>query len=78
MAMARSQKHVSHFAGCPWYTYWSLTDTWDKNTILVDAPVQFYWGGTGLAATAKCADTDVAAEIIKSCTCDKDFHDKHL
>lgn len=61
------------FAGCPWYTYWSLTDTWDKNTILVDAPVQFYWGGTGLAATAKCADTDVAAEIIKSCTCDKDF-----
>lgn len=61
------------YAGCPWYTYWSLTDTWNNNTILVDAPVQFYWGGTGLAATAECADTEVAAEIIRSCTCDADF-----
>lgn len=61
------------FAGCPWYTYWCLTDTWDKNTILVDAPVQFYWGGTGLAATAECSDKDVAAEIIKACTCDAEF-----
>jgi hypothetical protein len=61
------------FAGCPWYTYWCLTDTWDNNTILVDAPEQFYWGGTGLAATTGCSDTSIAAEIIKACTCDADF-----
>lgn len=61
------------FSGCPWYTYWCLTDTWNNNTILVDAPVQFYWGGTGLAATAECSDKDVAAQIIKACTCDAEF-----
>lgn len=64
------------YVGCPWYTYWSLTDTWSGNTILVDAPNDFYWGGTGLAATANCADKDVAAEIIKSCTTDADFMTK--
>ncbi len=61
------------YCGCPWYTYWSLTDTWNGNTILVDAPVQFYWGGTGLAATVGCSDTETAAQIIKACTCDADF-----
>lgn len=64
------------FAGCPWYTYWCLTDTWNENTILVDAPVQFYWGGTGLAATAECSDTDLAATIIKECTCNAEFMTK--
>jgi hypothetical protein len=61
------------YCGCPWYTYWCLTDTWNDNTILVDAPLQFYWGGTGLAATVECSDTELAAEIIRSCTCDADF-----
>ncbi len=61
------------YCGCPWYTYWSLTDTWDGNTILVDAPIQFYWGGTGIAATTECSDTDAAAEIIELCTTDADF-----
>ncbi|MCR4706083.1 MAG: hypothetical protein K5641_08475 [Lachnospiraceae bacterium] len=61
------------FCGCPWYTYWCLTDKWNGNTILVDAPVQYYWGGTGLAATAGCSDKDMAGQIIKDCTCDKDF-----
>lgn len=42
------------FAGCPWYTYWSLTDTWDKNTILVDAPVQFYWAVPDLQQPQMC------------------------
>ena len=64
---------VIAYCGCPWYTYWSLTDTWNGNTILVDAPVDFYWGGTGLAATVGCSDTEVAATIIKTCTCDADF-----
>ena len=61
------------YCGCPWYTYWSLTDTWEANTILVQGPAQFYWGGTGLAATVGCSDTEMAGELLKAMTCDKDF-----
>lgn len=57
------------FAGCPWYTYWCLTDTWKNNTILVQGPAQFYWGGTGLAATVGCSDKAAAGTIIKALTC---------
>ncbi len=68
-----NQEAAICYCGCPWYTYWSLTDTWTDNTILVDAPIQFYWGGTGIAATVGCSDTDAAAEIIDLCTTDADF-----
>lgn len=61
------------YCGCPWFTYWSLKDTWKENTILVNAPEQFFWGGTGLAATAGCSDKEMAGTIIKEFTCDKDF-----
>ncbi len=64
---------VLAYCGCPWYTYWCLTDTWEANTILVQGPAQFYWGGTGLAATVGCSDTEMAGELIKAMTCDKDF-----
>ena len=58
------------YMGCPWFTYWCLSDTWKANTILVPTPVQCYWGGTGLAATTECADTELAATIMKYFTCD--------
>jgi len=61
------------FCGCPWYTYWCLTDTWENNTILVQGPAQFYWGGTGIAATVGCSDTDMASKLMKAITCDTDF-----
>ncbi len=61
------------FCGCPWYTYWCLTDAWEANTILVQGPAQFYWGGTGLAATTGCSDTEMAATLMKAITCDTDF-----
>lgn len=57
------------FVGCPWYTYWCLTKTWKANTILVQGPAQFYWGGTGLAATVGCSDKAAVGTIIKACTC---------
>lgn len=60
------------YTGCPWFTYWSLKDSWKENTILVAGPQQFYWGGTGLAATVGCADKDLAGTIIKYFTCNKD------
>lgn len=58
------------FTGCPWYSYWCLTDTWNDNTILIQGPQAFYWGGTGLAATSKCSDTDLARKILYYTTCD--------
>ncbi len=61
------------FCGCPWYTYWSLTDTWENNTILVQGPAQFFWGGTGIATTVGCSDKDMAAQLMKAIACDKDF-----
>lgn len=61
------------YCGCPWYTYWCLTDTWEANTILVQGPAEFYWGGTGLAATVGCSDTELAGQLLRDITCDKDF-----
>lgn len=58
------------FTGCPWYSYWCLTDTWNDNTILIQGPQAFYWGGTGLAATADCSDAELAYKILYYCTCD--------
>lgn len=60
------------YCGCPWFTYWSLSDTWKGNTICVAAPEQFYWGGTGLAATAGCTDTELAGKILECLTCNTD------
>lgn len=57
------------FTGCPWYSYWCLTETWIDNTILIQGPQAFYWGGTGLAATVDCADTDLAYKILHTVTC---------
>lgn len=60
------------FTGCPWYTYWCLTDTWSGNCALIQGPQAYYWGGTGLAATADCSDTDLAYKILYYTTCDTD------
>ena len=60
------------YMGCPWFTYWCLSDAWKDNTILVPTPDQCYWGGTGLAATANCSDTELAGKIMKYLTCDVD------
>ena len=60
------------FSGCPWYTYWCLTDTWNNNDILVQGPQAFYWGGTGLAATTGCSDTELARKVLYYTTCNAD------
>lgn len=60
------------YMGCPWFTCWSLSDTWKENTILVPTQNKCYWGGTGLAATTECSDPDLAAKIMKYFTCDTD------
>lgn len=60
------------FAGSPWFTGYCLTDSWLNNTIIVEGPVDFQWGGTGLAATAGCSDIDFAADIIRTLCCDTD------
>lgn len=61
------------FGACPWFVYWCLKDAWKANTILVPGPVNYFWGGTGLAATVGCADKDLAGTIIKALSCDADM-----
>lgn len=65
------------YTGCPWFTYRNLggdgeenPNPWVENTILVQGPQKFYWGGTGLAATKNCSDTELAGKIMKYFTCD--------
>ena len=53
------------YMGCPWFVYWSLSDAWKGNTILVPTQTKCYWGGTGLAATTDCADTELAAKKME-------------
>lgn len=64
------------YTGCPWFTYWSLNDAWNENTILVAGPQEFFWGGTGMAATVGNSDNAAVAEIIKTVTCNSEFMTK--
>lgn len=73
------------YTGCPWFTYWCLDadktlddgtayeGKWTANTILIEGPQSFFWGGSGLAATAGCSDKELAGTIIKGITCDTDM-----
>lgn len=60
------------YAGTPWFTRYCLTETWEENTIIVEGPEGFWWGGNGVAATAGCSDTELAADIIRTLCCDTD------
>ncbi len=67
------------YTGCPWFTYRSLggdgkeqANPWVENTILVRGPQNFYWGGTGLAATVGCTDKGLAGKIMKYFTCEQE------
>lgn len=72
----RNSNAALAYTGCPWFTYRSLggdgreqANPWIENTILVEGPQHFYWGGTGLAATVGCADKGLAGTIMKYFTC---------
>ena len=60
------------YTACPWFVYWCLGEAWQSNTIIVAGPQQFFWGGTGVAATADCSDIDLASLVIKYTSCDSD------
>ena len=60
------------YAGSPWFTGYCLGDSWLNNTVIVAGPVDFLWGGNGLAATAGCSDVSFAADIIRTLCCDAD------
>lgn len=60
------------YAGSPWFTGFCLTDSWLNNTVIVEGPADFQWGGNGLAATAGCSDVSFAADIIRTLCCDVD------
>jgi hypothetical protein len=60
------------YTGCPWFQYWCLSSTWQGQTITIAGPQSFYWGGTGLAITTGCSDTELAAKLIRYFTTDSD------
>lgn len=60
------------YAGSPRFTGYVLTDSWLNNTVIVKGPVDFQWGGNGLAATVGCSDVSFAADIIRTLCCDVD------
>lgn len=60
------------YTGCPWFQYWCLSSTWQGQCITIEGPQSFYWGGTGLAVPNGCADTALAADIIKYFTTNND------
>lgn len=60
------------YAGSPWFTGFCLTDSWLNNTVIVQGPADFQWGGNGFAATAGCSDVSFAADIIRTLCCDVD------
>lgn len=67
----RTQAAIA-FAGSPWFTGYCLTESWYNNTVIVQGPVDFQWGGNGLAATTGCSDISFAADIIRTLCCDTD------
>lgn len=76
---------VFAYFGCTWFLQWTIapqskggdfgdditveTSTYGKWNMCV-GPQAYYWGGTWLAATKDCSDTDLAAELIRFMTCD--------
>lgn len=67
----RTQAAIA-FAGSPWFTGYCLTDSWRNNTVIVRGPVDFLWGGNGLAVTEGCSDIGFAADMIRTLCCDTD------
>lgn len=60
------------YAGSPWFTAYCLMDNWKTNTVIVEGPADFQWGGLGMAATAGCSDVDFATDIIRTLCCNTD------
>ncbi len=74
-----SADNVFGYFGCTWFLQWVIKPgcggehagqgtygLWN----ICQGPEPYYWGGTWIAATKGCSDTDLAGKIIKTLCCD--------
>ncbi|WP_066713502.1 hypothetical protein [Clostridium sp. Marseille-P299] len=67
------------YMGCTWFLHWTLKAN-SGGTVpgegtygdwaMTAGPQEYYWGGTWLAASKGCSDTDLAAKIMRAATVD--------
>lgn len=74
-----SDDNVFGYFGCTWFLHWMIKpecggDRVGKGTYglwnICQGPEPYYWGGTWIAATKGCSDTDLAGKIMKTLCCD--------
>lgn len=70
------------YMGCTWFLHWTLKansggaapgEGTYGDWAMTAGPQEYYWGGSWLAASKGCSDTDLAAKIIKAATCDTEM-----
>ena len=69
------------YMGCTWFLHWVLKansggaaagEGTYGDWAMCQGPQEYYWGGTWLAASQNCSDTELAGLIMKFMTCDTD------
>lgn len=69
------------YMGCTWFLHWTIKPSSGGTAVgegtygdwaMIQGPQEYYWGGTWLAASEKCSDTELAGLIMKFMTCDVD------
>ncbi len=77
-----SSDNTFAFMGCTWFLHWSLKSNCGGEKVgegtygdwgMCAGPQTYYWGGTWLAASAGCSDTELAGAIMKAGTCDTEI-----
>jgi len=67
------------YMGCTWFLHWCLKSYSGGTAVgegtygdwaMTAGPQTYYWGGTWLAASKECSDTELAGLIMKAATCD--------
>lgn len=77
-AALKGSDEIFAFTSCTWFNQWCLLGSFEENYPdaatdwgMIQGPTNFYWGGTWLAASAGCSDTDLASKFL-SVICDKE------
>ncbi|MCQ2522447.1 MAG: ABC transporter substrate-binding protein [Lachnospiraceae bacterium] len=62
------------YFGCTWAVYWCLkADATYGDWRVTEGPVGYHWGGTYVAVTDGCPNTELAAFLAYSLCCDEDI-----
>lgn len=67
-----NSRAVIAYSGAPWFSYVLNTDSWYDNAIVVEGINPSTWGGNAFLVPAECSDVDLAADIIRTLTCNEE------